>query len=168
MFDLRPNYDGGNEDKGQPPSKGPMHAHTHALLDCPQPSSRPPLTHTSTGYSWTLMRKSGSVSCGVTAPFSWSWCAQGFVWALSESVYPVLCRFCWLCGGVNGDLLQNGLLHPEPLPHSSPLLTRTSAGDTQTQFWLSLWVLVRTVSPFLPSCWASPLPLDVGYLFGGI
>ena len=31
-----------------------------------------------------------------------------------------------------------GLLHPEPLPHSSPLLTRTSAGDTQTQFWLSL------------------------------
>ena len=97
-----------------------------------------------------------------------SWCAQGFVWALSESVYPVLCKFCWLCGGVNGDLLQNGLLHPEPLPHSSPLLTRTSAGDTQTQFWLSLWVLVRTVSPFLPSCWASPLPLDVGYLFGGI
>ena len=131
MFDLRPNYDGGNEDKGQPPSKGPMHAHTHALLDCPQPSSRPPLTHTSTGNSWMLMHKSESVSCGVTAPFSWVLVCTGFVWALSESVYPVLCKFWWLCGGVNGDLLQNGLLHPEPLPHSSPLLTRTSAGDTQ-------------------------------------
>ena len=42
-----------------------------------------------------------------------------------------------------GDLLQEGmpypgLLHPEPLPLSSPLLTGTSSGDTQTQFCLSL------------------------------
>ena len=29
-----------------------------------------------------------------------------------------------------------GLLDPKPLP----LLTHTSTGDTQTQFWLSLWV----------------------------
>ena len=32
-----------------------------------------------------------------------------------------------------------GLLHPEPLLCSSPLLTRTPTGDTQTQFCLSLW-----------------------------
>ena len=31
-----------------------------------------------------------------------------------------------------------GLLHPEPLPHGRPLLTHTSTGDTQVQFWLSL------------------------------
>ena len=31
-----------------------------------------------------------------------------------------------------------GLLHPEPLTCSSPLLTHTSSGDTQTQFCLSL------------------------------
>ena len=31
-----------------------------------------------------------------------------------------------------------GLLHPEPLLCSSPLLTRTPTGDTQTQFCLSL------------------------------
>ena len=48
------------------PSKGPMQALLH---ECPQPCSRPPLTHISTGNSWTLTGKSGSVSCGVTAPF---------------------------------------------------------------------------------------------------
>ena len=31
-----------------------------------------------------------------------------------------------------------GLLHPEPFPCSSPLLTHTSTGDTQTQFCLRL------------------------------
>ena len=36
-----------------------------------QPCSRPPPTHASAGDSWTLTGKSGSVSCGVTAPFSW-------------------------------------------------------------------------------------------------
>ena len=66
------------------------------------------------------------------------------VCALQESVSPVLCKFWWLYGGVNGDLLQEGLCHTQvgctqsPCPSSSPLLTRTSAGDTQTQFCLSL------------------------------
>ena len=31
-----------------------------------------------------------------------------------------------------------GLLHAEPCPCSSPLLTHTSSGDTHTQCWLSL------------------------------
>ena len=39
---------------------------------CPRPCGRPPpLTHASTGDSWTLMGKSGSVSCGVIPSFSW-------------------------------------------------------------------------------------------------
>ena len=73
-----------------------------------------------------------------------SWCAQGFVCALQESVSPVLCKFLCLYGGVNGDLLQEGLCHTQvyctqsPCPCSNPLLTCTSAGDTQTQFCLSL------------------------------
>ena len=44
---------------------------THCHTQCPQHCSRPPLTHASAKDSWTLMGKSGSVSCGVTAPFSW-------------------------------------------------------------------------------------------------
>ena len=79
------------------------------------------------------------------APFSWSWCTQGFVCALRESIFPVLCKFWWLSGGVNGDHLQEGLCHTQvcctqsPCPCSRPLLTCTSTGDTQTQFWLSLY-----------------------------
>ena len=61
LFDLRPNCGGDNE-------KVPC---THCYTQCPEPCSRPPLTHASIRDSWTLMGKSGLVSCGVTAPFSW-------------------------------------------------------------------------------------------------
>ena len=48
------------------------HAHTAALLhSVPWPCSRSPRTHASAGNSWTLTGKSGSMSCGVTIPFSW-------------------------------------------------------------------------------------------------
>ena len=55
-----------------------------------------------------------------------------------------LCKFWWLYHGVNGDLFPEGLCHTQvyctqsPCPCSSPLLTHTSSGDTQTQFYLSL------------------------------
>ena len=63
LFDLRPNYGGGNEDDGDLLQK------VSSYTQCPQPCSRPPLTHVSAGDSWTLTGKSGSVSCVVTAPF---------------------------------------------------------------------------------------------------
>ena len=43
----------------------------HWYTQCPQPCGQPLLTHTSAAGSWTLMGNSGSVSCGVTAPFHW-------------------------------------------------------------------------------------------------
>ena len=51
LFDLRPNYGGGNEDSGDLLQKVPC---THCHTQCPQPCSRPLLTHASTGDSWTL------------------------------------------------------------------------------------------------------------------
>ena len=42
-----------------------------------------------------------------------SWCTQGSVCALQEFVSPVLCKFWQLCGGVNGDLLQEGLCYTQ-------------------------------------------------------
>ena len=42
-----------------------------AALSAPNPVAGHCLTHDSAGDSWTLTGKSGSVSCGVTAPFSW-------------------------------------------------------------------------------------------------
>ena len=43
----------------------------HCYTQCPRPCSSPPLNLSSTRDSWTHIGKSGSVSCGVTAPFSW-------------------------------------------------------------------------------------------------
>ena len=67
LFDLRPNYGGGHEDNGDLHHKFPcMHCHTQ----CPQHCSRPQPTHVSARDSWTLTGTPGSVSHGVTAPFS--------------------------------------------------------------------------------------------------
>ena len=167
LFDLRPNYGGGNKDNGDLLQKVPS-----------QPCSRPPLTHTSAGESWTFMGKSGSVSCGVTAPFSWVLVYPRFVCALQESVSPVLCKSWQLYGGVNGDLLQEGLCYTlvcctqSPCPCSRPLLTRTSTGDTQTQFLLSLFGVFgsRCAQDFVCALqeYVSPVLCKFWQLCGGV
>ena len=86
LFDLRPNYGGGNEEKVLLQKVPCM----HCCVQCPQSCSRPLLAHASAGDSWTLTGKSASVSCGVTAPFSWVLCIQGFVCA-SKSLFPQSC-----------------------------------------------------------------------------
>ena len=86
---------------------------------------------------------------------------QGSVCALQESVSPLLCKFWWLYGGVNGDLLQEGVCHTQvcctqgPCPCSRPLLTHISAGDTQTVLaqLQGLWVLV--LKRFIWTLWVS-------------
>ena len=71
------------------------------------------------------------------------WCTR-FCLCPLRVYFSVLCKFWQLFGGINGDLLQEGLCHTHvcctqsPCPCSSPLLTRTSRGDAQTQFCLSL------------------------------
>ena len=65
----------------------------------PQLCSRPLPIHSSARDSWTLMGKSGSGSCGVTAPCSWV-LVHKVVCALQESVSPVLCKFWWLYSGL--------------------------------------------------------------------
>ena len=113
---------------------------------------------------------------------SGSWCTQGSICTLQESISSVLCKFWQLCGGVNGDLLQEGICHTQvccpqsPSLLHCPLLACTSTGDTQTQFCLSLcgvpgsWCMqdlfepseyfwrvrdsiLNAISSLLPSCW---------------
>ena len=80
------------------------------------------------GHSWASL---GQSLVGSLLLSSGSWCTQGSVCALQESVSPVLCKF-W----VNGNLLQEGLCHTQvyctqsPWPRSSPLLTCSSSGDS--------------------------------------
>ena len=102
---LRPNYGRGDEDIGDILQKVPC---VHCYTQCPQPCSRPPLTHASTRDSWSFTGKSGSVSCGVTAHFSWVLVCTRFC-LCAPICSPVLCKFWWLYGVVNGDLLQEGL-----------------------------------------------------------
>ena len=137
LFDLRPNYGGGNEDNGNLLQKVPCR---HCYTQCPQPCSRPPPTHASTETLGHSRASLGQSLVRLLLLSLGSWYAQGFVCALQESVSPVLCKFWWLYDGVNGNLLQEGLCHTQvyctqsPCPYSSPLLTCTSAGDTQTKF----------------------------------
>ena len=156
------------------------HAWT-ATLSAPSPAS---------GHSWPMsppktpghLQASLGQSLGVTAPFSWVLAHTKFCLCPPRVCFPVLCKFWWLYGGVNGDLFQEGLCHTQvcctqsTCPSGSPLLTLTSTGDTQTQFCLSLcgvsgawfaqdlfepserfwqvWGLIlNMILPLLPSCW---------------
>ena len=85
LFDLRPNYGGGNEGKGNLLQKVPC---THCYTQCPQPCSRPLLTHACAGDSWTLTGKSGSVSCVVPACFSWVLVDTGFCLCPPRVCFP--------------------------------------------------------------------------------
>ena len=68
LFDLRGNRGGSKEDNGAL-LQNVLCTHHHVY--CPWPCTRPPPTHASTRDSGTLTGKSRSVSCGITAPFSW-------------------------------------------------------------------------------------------------
>ena len=119
------------------PPNSPMHAVLQSVLPTLQQATVNPHIH------WKLLDTHGQVWVSLL----WGHCsfvlgpgAQGSVCALQESVSPILCKFWWLYGGVNGDLLQEGLCHTQICCTQSPrpLLTHTFAGDTQTLFWLSL------------------------------
>ena len=87
------------------------------------------------GHSWASLGQSLVRLVLLSPEF---WCAQSFVCALQESVSPVLCKFWQLYDGINGDLLQEGLFYTQvcctqsPCLCGRPLLTHSSAGDTQT------------------------------------
>ena len=108
-----------------------------AVLSVPNPAAGhhwpmpPPETP---GHSRTSL---GQSLVGSLLLFRGSWCTQGFVYALQESVSPILCKFWQLYSGVNGDLLQEGFCHTQfcctqnPCPCGRLVLTHTSTGDTR-------------------------------------
>ena len=114
--------------------------------------------------------------------FPGSWCAQGSVCALPESVSPVLCKFWRLYGGVNGNLLQEAYATPRsaaprtPVPvagHCWPVPTQETLktpkgrsgsvsvgcpGAHEVLFepskclWWVWGLTLNVISPLLPSC----------------
>ena len=112
------------------------HVHT-ATLSAPNPAEGhrgPTMPPETPGHSGN----SGSVSCRITAPFFWVLLHTRFCLCPPWVCFPSLCRFWWLYGGVNGNLLQQALRHTQvcctqsPCPCSRPLQTHTSTGDMQT------------------------------------
>ena len=75
----------------------------------------------------------------------------------------VLYNFWWLCGGVNGDLPQDGLCHTQHCFTQSPLplkqatadlyLRRRHSNTVLSQSLWGLWVLMRT--RFVWALWVS-------------
>ena len=165
-----------------------MHALLQSLSPTLQQDTINPL------LCWRLLdthRQVWAVSCGVTAPFSLVLVHTLFC-VSSKSLFPQSC--------VSSDGSMVGLMvtsskrvyaipryaaHLEPLP---PLLTFTFAGDTQTQFWLSvcgvsgswcvqdlfepyehLWqvrgLILNVILPLLSSCWGFSFALGYGVSF---
>ena len=121
--------------------KGPMHVLLHSVPPTLQQATTDPR------LCWKLLDSYGQVLIslsGITAPFFWVLVCTRFCLCSPRVCFPVLCKFWWLYGWVNGDLFQESLCHTQvgctqrPCPCSSPLLTHTSTGDTQTQFCFSL------------------------------
>ena len=161
-----------------------MHCHT----ECPQPCSRPPPPLDTPGHSWTSLSQSLEGSLLLSPG---PWCAQ-VLFVPSKSLFP---QSCVSSGSSSVGLFQEGLCRNKvcctqsPCPCGGPLLTCTSAGDTQTikgrpgsvsvgssdvhkvlfepseHLWQVWGLILNMILPLLPSCWASPLPLDVGCLF---
>ena len=169
-------------------SKGPLLPLLHSM---------PPVLQQATANPHLRLRlliltgKSGLISCGVTAPFSWVLVCTRFCLCLQESVSPVPCKLWQLYGGVNGNLLKEDLCHIQvcctqsPSPCGRPLLTCTSTGDTQTLngrsdsvsvgspiahkvlFELSVSgrygvLILNMILPLLPSCWGFYFALGCG------
>ena len=112
--------------------------------------------------------------------------------------FPVLCKFWQLYGGVNDNLLQEGLCLTQvcctksPYPCGRPLLTHISTGDTKTLkirsgsvsvgspsmckvllepsecFWKVWGLILNVLSPIHHLAGASPFLWTWGVFFGGI
>ena len=88
------------------------HART-ATLSAPSPAAghrQPTHLPETPGHSRASL---GQSLVGSLFPSPGSWCTQGSVCALQESVSPVLYKFWWLYAGVNGNLFQEGFCHTQ-------------------------------------------------------
>ena len=129
LFDLRPNHGGGNEDNGDLLQKVTC---THCYTQCPQPCNRPPATHAYARNSW--QGKSGSVSCGVTAPFFWVLVCTKFFLCPPRVCFPSLVKFWQFYGCDNGHLFQEGLCHTQVLTQS-----QSPCPQSSVKRWRSGW-----------------------------
>ena len=112
-LDLRPNYGGGNEDNGDLLQKIPC---MDCYTQCPKACSRPPLTHTSAGDSWTLIGKSGSVFCWGHCSFPLGPGAHKILFVSSKSLFL---QSCVSSGGFMVGLMATSSKRAYAIPRSA-------------------------------------------------
>ena len=117
LFYLGWNYGGSNEDNGNLLQKVPCTALLRSVIQALQQATADPRLHPRLLDTYG---KSGSVSCGITAPFSWVLVCTRFCLCQPRVCFPFLCKFWLLYGGVNGDVLQEGLCHIQVFCTQSP------------------------------------------------
>ena len=147
---------------------------------------RPMLPPETPGHSQASLGQS-LVETLLFSPVSWL-VRTRFCLYLWESVSPVLCKFWLLYGGVNGDLLQEGLCRTQVCCTQSPALRQPTA-DPHLHRRCSNTVLAQSlrpgvhkvclsspsgsgghaIPPLQPSCWGFSFALRHGVsLFDGI
>ena len=145
LFDLRPNYGGGNEENGDLLQKIPC---THCLTQCLWPCrghcrlTPPPGTP---GHSQASL---GQTLGGVTASSSASWCAHDFVCA-SKSLFP---QSCVSSGGSMVGLMATSSKRAYAIPRSAaPRAPAPGAGHC----WLvpPQKMLKHSKASLVPSLW---------------
>ena len=104
-----------------------MHPLLHSVFPTLQRATADPRLH------WRLLDTHGQV----WVSFLWGHCSfllgpgrHKVVCTLQESVSPVLCKFWWLYGGVNGDLLQEGLCHTQVCCTQTPAPVQATLSHT--------------------------------------
>ena len=109
LFALSPKYGGGKEDNSDLLQKAPCR---HCYTQCPQPAAghvrftSPPDTpgHTRASLGQSLV--------GLPLQVPWVLVHTSFCLCPLRVCFPSpFFKFWWLCGGVNGHLLQEGLCH---------------------------------------------------------
>ena len=162
LFDLRPNYGGGNEDNGDLLQKVPC---LHCCTQCPQPCSRPPPTHASTGDSGHSRASPGQSLVGSRLLSPGSWCAQGFVCALQESVS----QSCVNSGSSTVGLMMTSSKRAYVRPRSAapePLPLEQSTADLHRHRRCSNTVVsvsVGSLGPGAHKVCLSPLSISSGF-----
>ena len=149
LFDLRPNYGGGNEGNGDRLQKVPCTAsHSAPTPAAGHHQPTPPVE--TPGHSRASL---GQSLVGVTAPFSWVLVHIKFCLCHPRVCFPVLCKF-WRLYGV---LMVTSSKRAYAIPRSAaprapilwkstadPYLYRTRSNTVLSQFLWSLWVLMHT------------------------
>ena len=133
----------------------------HVLLRSVPPTlQQATMTHASTGDSRTPIGKSGTVSCGVTAPFSWV-LVHKVLLCPPRVCFPVLCKFWQLYDGLMATSSKRACARPRsaapraPVPeadHRRPVPPQERLTVLSQSLW-GPWVLVHT--RFAWALWAS-------------